>query len=72
MSTLSQGRGLQALSTNLASINALTIALRYACDRKQFDNPKKTDEILIIDYPLTKIRILPHLAKSIIQMFSGT
>jgi hypothetical protein len=43
MSTLSEGRGLQALSTNLASINALTIALRYACDRKQFDNPKKTD-----------------------------
>jgi len=40
---LSGGRGLLAFSNNSASINALTIALRYACNRKQFDNPKKTD-----------------------------
>ena len=43
MSALSGGRGLLAFSNNSASINALTIALRYACNRKQFDNPKKTD-----------------------------
>jgi acyl-CoA oxidase len=43
MSPLSSGRGIITLTANAPSINALTIALRYACGRKQFDNHKKTD-----------------------------
>jgi acyl-CoA oxidase len=43
MSALSGGRGAVALGTCAPALNALTIALRYSCSRKQFDNPKKTD-----------------------------
>lgn len=43
LSPLSGGRGLLSFSTNISVINAATIALRYACGRKQFDNSQKTD-----------------------------
>jgi acyl-CoA oxidase len=57
MSALSAGRAYLAFTTNV--INAATIALRYAHSRKQFETPDKTDEVTIIDYPLTQIRIIP-------------
>jgi acyl-CoA oxidase len=59
MSALSGGRALFSFGTVSSAINALTIALRYACTRKQFENFKKDDETLIIDYQLTKNRLIP-------------
>jgi hypothetical protein len=43
MTALSTGRGLISLGANTFAINALTIALRYACSRKQFENNTKDD-----------------------------
>jgi len=36
MTALSSGRGIITLGSNSFAINAITIALRYACSRKQF------------------------------------
>lgn len=41
--------------------NGLTIALRYAANRVQFGPPNKP-EMSILDYPLTRFRMMPHLA----------
>jgi acyl-CoA oxidase len=71
MSPLSGGRGLLSLTANGTALKAVTFALRYACNRKQFDNAKKTDEVLIIDYALTKNRLLPSLAQIIVQIPAG-
>ena len=71
MSALSAGRGLLGFSTETTSITATTIALRYAHSRKQFETTDKTDEIAIIDYPLTQIRLIPQIAMQIIQIPAG-
>lgn len=71
MSALSGGRGLLSFICNGPALNTLAIALRYSCSRKQFDNPQKNDEILIIDYSLTKLRIIPNLAQTILQLAPG-
>ena len=71
MSALSGGRALVAFTVNSLAMVALTIALRYSSSRKQFDNPKKTDEIILMDYPLTRMRLLPFFATTILQHISG-
>jgi len=71
MSALSGGRASLALSTCSQALNALTIALRYACSRKQFDNPQKIDEYIIIDYAITKHRIIPNIAQTLMQMWAS-
>lgn len=57
MSALSSGRAFLAFTVNI--FNALTIALRYSHSRKQFETTNKKDEIIIIDYPLTQMRLIP-------------
>jgi acyl-CoA oxidase len=71
MSPLSGGRGVISFINNTTALKAVTCALRYACNRKQFDNPKKTDEVLIIDYQLTKLRLIPFVAQIIVQIHPG-
>lgn len=71
MSPLSGGRGVISLIANAIPLKALTSALRYAYQRKQFDNSKKTGEVPIIDYPLTKLRLIPLLAQTIVQIYPG-
>jgi len=71
MSPLSGGRAIISFTANVTALKAVTIALRYACNRKQFDNSKKTDEVLIIDYALTKNRLIPALAQTIVQIHPG-
>jgi hypothetical protein len=41
MSANSSGRANFAFGSPGLGINALTIALRYACSRRQFEDPKK-------------------------------
>ena len=60
-----------SFSANAQALKAATSALRYSCIRKQFDNPKKTDEILIIDYSITKNRLIPEIAQAIVQISPG-
>ena len=43
MTALSSGRGIISLGCNAFAMNALAIALRYACSRKQFENNAKDD-----------------------------
>lgn len=71
MSPLSGGRGIIAFTAPVPALKAITVALRYACNRKQFDNAKKTDEVLIIDYAITKNRLIPSLAQTIVQIHPG-
>lgn len=71
MSPLSGGRAIICFIGNCVGLKSGTVALRYACVRKQFDNAKKTDEELIIDYALTKNRIIPELAQTFVQIAPG-
>ncbi|GAA1596294.1 acyl-CoA dehydrogenase [Kribbella sancticallisti] len=64
LGTLVQGR----VSVGGAAINAskvaLTIAVRYANQRRQFGAPGSADESLLLDYRMHQRRLLPLLAKT--------
>ena len=61
LSTLIRGRTAVIAGSEGNLKNALTIAIRWASIRKQF-GPQNSPEVPILDYPLTRIRIIPHLA----------
>ena len=58
-------------STLTQSLMALTIAFRYSCHRRQFLSPTETKETLLIDYPLTKYRLMPLVAQNIAINFAS-
>jgi acyl-CoA oxidase len=64
LGTLVQGR----VSVGGAAINAskvaLTIAIRYALQRRQFGAPGSAEEALLLDYRMHQRRLLPLLAKT--------
>lgn len=64
LGTLVQGR----VSVGGAAINAskvaLTIAIRYADQRRQFGAPGSADESLLLDYRMHQRRLLPLLART--------
>lgn len=68
---LLQGRvAMVADAANVAK-KALTIAIRYACVRRQFktgDNPLETQ---ILDYPIHQRRLMPLAAQAIAMGFTG-
>lgn len=53
------------------ALNALSIAIRYTCVRKQFSAPKANEETCLYDYPLTKFRLMPLLAQAVIYQYVG-
>lgn len=55
-----------ALNSSSMAISALTIAIRYCCVRRQFNNSPNEVENLLIEYPLTKRRLMPLLAQAVI------
>lgn len=61
LGSLSGGRISVTDASNVNLRNALTIALRFACTRKQFGPPGQP-ETTIIEYPLTQYRLIPYLA----------
>ena len=71
MAPLSVGRSFVNSNTIGASFNALAIAIRYACTRRQFTNPANKTEQLLIDYQLTQKRLMPLLAASFVSFFGG-
>lgn len=52
-------------------INCITIAVRYVLGRRQFSAPKSLDEVLLFDYPLTKSRLMPLLAQTLVMTLAG-
>jgi alkylation response protein AidB-like acyl-CoA dehydrogenase len=73
MSPLSSGRAALAYSALSCSTNALAIACKYVSQRRQFSNPsdKSAKEYLLIDYPLTRFRLIPLVAQNFVAYISG-
>ena len=69
MSALSAGRAYISFTINF--FNAVSIALRYAHSRKQFETSDKKDEITIIDYSLTQTRLIPEISKLVVHLAAG-
>lgn len=57
-----------SMNSGIICLTALSIAIRYTCVRRQFvKNPKENiQEDLLINYPLTKRRMMPLLAQAIV------
>jgi alkylation response protein AidB-like acyl-CoA dehydrogenase len=55
------------ISTNCCAIatQAVTIGIRYCNERRQFKVGNNKEETLLIDYPLTKRRLMPLLAQTL-------
>ena len=60
--TLIQGRVSVSGAALSATKSALTIAVRYAAQRRQFGPPDSDDEALLIDYRVHQRRLFPRLA----------
>jgi len=69
LGTLVGGRVSIAASALSASKSALTIAIRYANRRRQF-GPEEGPEILLLDYPSHRRRLLPRLARTYAMHFA--
>ncbi len=70
LGTLVRGRVTIAGSAAQAARVALDIAVRYALQRRQFENPDVGGEVLIMDYLVHQRRLLPHLAHSYALQFA--
>lgn len=66
LGSLSGGRVGLSYCASTTLINSLTIAIRYVLNRRQFSPPKSFDEILLFDYPLTRYRLMPLLASTVV------
>ncbi len=64
LGTLVAGRICVGLGSVVAAKKGLTIAIRYALNRRQFGNKSEEEETLLMDYPLHQRRLLPLLAKT--------
>ncbi|HEX8855450.1 MAG TPA: acyl-CoA dehydrogenase [Thermoleophilaceae bacterium] len=62
--TLIQGRISVGGAAISATKSALTIAIRYALERRQFGPPDSDEEVLLLDYRVHQRRLLPQLAKT--------
>lgn len=71
LGTLSGGRVGLVFNCMNTNIGSLAIAIRYVLNRKQFSAPKSYDEILLFNYPLTKARLMPHLAQAVVMILGG-
>ncbi|MEZ4383866.1 MAG: acyl-CoA dehydrogenase [Nannocystaceae bacterium] len=61
LGTLVGGRVSVALAANSAAKSALTIAVKYAVQRRQF-GPGGEQELKLLDYPIHRRKLLPYLA----------
>ncbi len=70
LGTLVQGRvSLDGAATSAAAM-ALTIAITYGNQRRQFNAASDTDEEVILDYQRHQRRLLPRLATTYAQIFA--
>jgi acyl-CoA oxidase len=62
LGTLVRGRISVAGAVGSATQTALTLAIRYADERRQFIRPGSVDEVVLLDYATHQRRLLPALA----------
>jgi acyl-CoA oxidase len=62
LGTLVRGRISVAGAVGSATQTALTLAIRYADERRQFSRPGSVDEVVLLDYATHQRRLLPALA----------
>jgi acyl-CoA oxidase len=70
LGTLVQGRVSLDGAATQASALALTIAIRYGSERRQFTAGSDTDEEVILDYQRHQRRLIPRLATVYAQTFA--
>lgn len=70
LGTLVQGRVSLDGAATLASKLALTIALTYGSQRRQFTGPDDDQEVVLLDYQRHQRRLLPHLATTYAMSFA--
>ena len=70
LGTLIRGRISVAATGGSAARKALTIATRYAEQRRQFDAPDSDTEMLVMDYRVHQRKLLPLIAKSYALQFA--
>ncbi|MDJ0350000.1 acyl-CoA dehydrogenase [Cryobacterium sp. PH29-G1] len=70
LGTLVQGRVSLDGAATAASALALTIAITYGSQRRQFNAGSSTDEEVILDYQRHQRRLLPRLATTYAQTFA--
>ncbi|QTX05593.1 acyl-CoA dehydrogenase [Agromyces archimandritae] len=70
LGTLVQGRVSLDGASTAASAMALTIAITYATQRRQFNAASETDEEVLLDYQRHQRRLLPKLATTYAQTFA--
>mmetsp|Transcript_12778 Transcript_12778/g.14575 ORF Transcript_12778/g.14575 Transcript_12778/m.14575 type:complete len:203 (+) Transcript_12778:214-822(+) len=68
--TLSGGRVLASSNAVDCSLLALSTAIRYSSERKQFSRNKNSPETAILDYPLHQSRLFPLFSKSFMTLIS--
>jgi acyl-CoA oxidase len=69
LSSLVGGRIALTTGATYTSRLALTIALKYALQRRQFKAPGVSKEILIMDYRLHQLKLIPLLAETYANTF---
>ena len=70
LGALVQGRVSLDGASTWASALALTIAVTYGNQRRQFDNGAGTPEVTLLDYGKHQRRLLPRLAQVYAQAFA--
>ncbi|ANS30222.1 MULTISPECIES: acyl-CoA dehydrogenase [Rhodococcus] len=68
--TLVRGRVTVGGSAGAAARVALSIATRYALQRRQFNAPQAEDEVLLMDYLVHQRRLFPLIARSYALQFA--
>lgn len=68
--TLVRGRVTVGGSAGAAARVALSIATRYALQRRQFNSPQAEDEVLLMDYLVHQRRLFPLIARSYALQFA--
>lgn len=64
LGTLVRGRICVGSGAAMATRKALTIATRYALQRRQFRQPGDAEEILLLDYQTHQRKLMPNIAKA--------
>lgn len=72
LGALVTGRVSVGLAANSAAKTALTIAIKYSSQRRQFASKDDQPETIILDYPTHQERLFPLLAKSYAMHFALT
>ena len=70
LGALVAGRVCVGLAGLSATKSALTIAIRYALERRQFETGDNGPEQLLLDYPTHQKRLIPRLAKTYAYSFA--